>query len=76
LTDDLARMIGAVERQRPVSSSDSICSTSGTGLQPGGTDPRCSAMEHKGIKYIVVQTAAPTGWRWTVELTRAQEQDW
>jgi hypothetical protein len=25
-------------------------------------------MEHKGIQYTVVQTANPTGWRWTVEL--------
>jgi len=25
-------------------------------------------MEHKGITYTVVQTANPTGWRWTVEL--------
>jgi hypothetical protein len=25
-------------------------------------------MEHKGIKYQVVQTANPTGWRWTVQL--------
>ena len=27
-----------------------------------------ASMEHKGVKYTVVQTAAPTGWRWTVEL--------
>jgi len=26
-------------------------------------------MEHKGIRFTVVQTAAPTGWRWSVELT-------
>jgi hypothetical protein len=26
-------------------------------------------MEHKGIRYTVVQTAAPTGWRWSIELT-------
>ena len=26
-------------------------------------------MEHKGITYTIVQTANPTGWRWTVELT-------
>jgi hypothetical protein len=25
-------------------------------------------MEHKGIEYSIVQTASPTGWRWTVEL--------
>jgi hypothetical protein len=25
-------------------------------------------MEHKGIHYTVVQTANPTGWRWTVDL--------
>ena len=25
-------------------------------------------MEHKGIHYTIVQTANPTGWRWTVEL--------
>jgi hypothetical protein len=25
-------------------------------------------MEHKGIEYQVVQTASPTGWRWTIHL--------
>jgi hypothetical protein len=25
-------------------------------------------MEHKGVQYQVVQTANPTGWKWTVEL--------
>jgi hypothetical protein len=25
-------------------------------------------MVHKGIQYTVVQTAAPTGWKWTVQL--------
>ena len=25
-------------------------------------------MQHKGINFTVVQTANPTGWRWTVEL--------
>jgi hypothetical protein len=25
-------------------------------------------MEHKGIQYQVVQTASPTGFRWTVQL--------
>ena len=25
-------------------------------------------MEHKGIEYQVVQTANPTGWKWTVHL--------
>jgi len=25
-------------------------------------------MEHKGIQYQVVQTANPTGWKWTVQL--------
>jgi hypothetical protein len=25
-------------------------------------------MEHKGIPYTVVQTASPTGFKWTVEL--------
>ena len=25
-------------------------------------------MEHRGIQYQVVQTASPTGWRWTVQL--------
>ena len=29
---------------------------------------RCSIMQHKGINYTVVQTANPSGWRWTVEL--------
>ena len=26
-------------------------------------------LEHKGIKYSEVQTANPTGWRWSVDLT-------
>jgi hypothetical protein len=26
------------------------------------------AMEHRGIQYQVVQTASPTGWKWTVQL--------
>jgi hypothetical protein len=25
-------------------------------------------MEHKGVQYQVVQTANPTGWKWTVNL--------
>jgi hypothetical protein len=25
-------------------------------------------MEHRGIQYLVVQTANPTGWKWTVQL--------
>jgi hypothetical protein len=25
-------------------------------------------MEHRGIQYQVVQTASPTGWKWTVQL--------
>ena len=25
-------------------------------------------MEHRGIEYSVVQTASPTGWKWTVYL--------
>jgi hypothetical protein len=25
-------------------------------------------MEHRGIQYQVVQTANPTGWKWTIEL--------
>ena len=29
---------------------------------------RCHAMEYRGIEYQVVQTANPTGWRWTVEV--------
>jgi hypothetical protein len=28
-------------------------------------------MEHKGIQYQVVQTANPTGWKWTVQLDQA-----
>jgi len=36
-------------------------------------DLRFSAMEHKGIEYTVVQTANPTGWRWTVELAPPQK---
>jgi hypothetical protein len=27
---------------------------------------RCSSMEHNGIAYSVVQTANPTGWKWTI----------
>jgi hypothetical protein len=29
-------------------------------------------MKHKGVSYSVVQTANPTGWRWTVELLPPQ----
>jgi hypothetical protein len=29
-------------------------------------------MEYKGIEYQVVQTASPTGWRWTVHLDDGQ----
>jgi hypothetical protein len=25
-------------------------------------------MEHKGFEYSVVQTANPTGWKWTIQL--------
>jgi hypothetical protein len=25
-------------------------------------------MEHKGVEYLIVQTADPTGWKWTVHL--------
>jgi hypothetical protein len=25
-------------------------------------------MQHKGVQYQVVETANPSGWRWTVEL--------
>ena len=25
-------------------------------------------MEHRGMKYTVVQTANPTGWKWTVSI--------
>ena len=30
--------------------------------------PLVRAIEHKGIEYQVVQTASPTGWKWTVQL--------
>jgi len=23
-------------------------------------------MEHRGVQYLIVQTANPTGWRWTI----------
>jgi hypothetical protein len=29
-------------------------------------------MKYKGIEYQVVQTASPTGWRWTVHLDDGQ----
>jgi len=29
-------------------------------------------MEHKGIQYQVVQTANPTGWKWTVQLNQGR----
>jgi hypothetical protein len=35
---------------------------------PRGDRGRYSIMELKGISYRVVQTANPTGWRWTIEL--------
>jgi hypothetical protein len=25
-------------------------------------------MEHKGIQYQIVQTASPTGWKWSVQI--------
>jgi hypothetical protein len=28
--------------------------------------PRYCSMEHNGIAYNVVQTANPTGWKWTI----------
>jgi hypothetical protein len=28
--------------------------------------------EHKGIEYQVVQTASPTGWKWTVQLSEGR----
>ena len=27
-------------------------------------------MEHKGVEYVIVQTANPTGWKWTVHTMR------
>jgi hypothetical protein len=27
-----------------------------------------AAIEHRGIQYQIVQTASPTGWKWTVQL--------
>jgi hypothetical protein len=34
-------------------------------------------MEYKGIEYTVVQTASPTGWKWTVlvDATRRKTGD-
>jgi hypothetical protein len=29
-------------------------------------------MEHKGVQYQVVQTANPTGWKWTVQLAEGR----
>jgi hypothetical protein len=29
-------------------------------------------MEHKGIQYQVVQTANPTGWKWTAQLDQGR----
>jgi hypothetical protein len=29
-------------------------------------------MEHKGVNFSVVQTASPTGWKWTVDLPPPQ----
>jgi hypothetical protein len=26
-------------------------------------------MQHKGVQYQVVETANPSGWKWTVQLT-------
>jgi hypothetical protein len=33
-----------------------------------GQGSRCHSMEHKGIRYQVVQTCSPTGFLWTVYL--------
>jgi hypothetical protein len=29
-------------------------------------------MEHKGVEYLIVQTANPTGWKWTVHLDQTR----
>jgi hypothetical protein len=29
-------------------------------------------MEHRGIEYQIVQTASPTGWKWTVQFDEAK----
>src|SRR5205814_5362507 len=34
--------------------------------------PSFRAMEHQGIEYKVVQTACPTGWKWTVQLPNSR----
>jgi hypothetical protein len=34
--------------------------------------PSFRAMEHQGIEYRVVQTACPTGWKWTVQLPNSR----
>jgi hypothetical protein len=34
--------------------------------------PEVSAMEYRGIEYQVVQTANPTGWKWTVSMVGRQ----
>ncbi len=38
------------------------------------TTQTLSRMEHRGIQYTVVQTANPTGWRWTVDLLRRSQK--
>jgi hypothetical protein len=31
-----------------------------------------NAMEHKGVEYVIVQTANPTGWKWTIHLDQTR----
>ena len=43
-----------------------------TGQKPLLARPVIPCMKYKGIEYQVVQTASPTGWRWTVHLDDGQ----
>ena len=31
-------------------------------------------MEHRGVRYVLVQTAEPAGWKWVVHLTSTKTQ--
>ena len=35
---------------------------------------RCSGMEHKGVRYELMKTANPPGWKWVVHLNSIKTQ--
>lgn len=37
-----------------------------------GAASACSCMEHKGIRYELLQTIRPSGWKWIVHVSTTQ----